>query len=87
MAEGHSAPSRPTLEDCRNESAVLVRLLAVARAGRSRRSIGCAVGCLTGLSPDRLFVALAVLLREVFNKLGITSRNQLGRTPRDAARR
>jgi hypothetical protein len=34
-AEAHSAPVRPTLEDRRSESAVLGRLLAVVRAGRS----------------------------------------------------
>jgi hypothetical protein len=35
MAEGRSAPGGLPLEDCRNESAVLDRLLAAARAGRS----------------------------------------------------
>jgi predicted ATPase len=35
MAEGHSAPGRLTLEDRRNESAVLDGLLAAVRAGRS----------------------------------------------------
>jgi DNA-binding CsgD family transcriptional regulator len=35
MAEGHSAPGRLTLENRRNESAVVDRLLAGARAGRS----------------------------------------------------
>jgi len=35
MAEGHPAPGRLTLEDRRNESAVLDGLLAAVRAGRS----------------------------------------------------